>query len=142
MKFRPKVIVGEWGCRHEQVVKIALGKFAGSGIEELFGADLAVGVQAALTHYTRRLSSNLKPVPSPRFDWPAVDAAAVFDLPVAPEVEAALESEARKQKLPVEQILVHAVLVYLADLESATGSQSPAVTDGRPGHAPTSASAV
>jgi hypothetical protein len=123
-------------------VKIALGKFAGSGIEELFGADLGVGVQAALTHYTRRLSSNLKPVPPPRFDWSSVDAAAVFELPVAPEVEAALESEAREQKVTIEQILVHAVLVYLADLESETFSGGGAVTGGRPGHATTSASAV
>jgi hypothetical protein len=111
-----------------QVLKIELGKFAGSGIEELFGADLAVGVQAALTHYTRRLSSNLKPVPAPQFDWPSVDATAVFDLAVPPEVEAALEKDAREQQMPVERILLHAVLVYLADLEDVTDHGAATVT--------------
>jgi hypothetical protein len=124
------------------VVKIALGKFARTGIEELLGADLAVGVQAALTHYTRRLSSNWKPVPLPRFDWPSVDAANVFDLPVAPELEAALEREALEQQVSVDQILAHAVLVYLADLESATFSGEIVVAGSPAGDAPASAPAL
>jgi hypothetical protein len=101
-------------------VKIALGKFARSGIEELLGADLDVGVEAALTHYTHRLSSNLKPVRPPDFDWVSVDGADTFDLMVAPELEAALERDALDQKVPLDQIVVHAVLVYLADLESVS----------------------
>jgi hypothetical protein len=103
-------------------VEIALGKFARSGIEELFGADLQVGIQAALTHYTRRLSSNLKPVRPPDFGWVSVDGADMFDLTVGSELEAALEREALEQKVPLDQILVHAVLVYLADQESVSFS--------------------
>jgi hypothetical protein len=103
-------------------VKVALGKFARSSIEELLGADLHVGVQAALAHYTHRLSSNLKPVRPPDFAWVSLDGADTFDLTVAPELEAALEREALEQRVPLDQILVHAVLVYLADLESVSFS--------------------
>jgi hypothetical protein len=103
-------------------VKVALGKFARSSIEELLGADLHDGVQAALTHYTHRLSSNLKPVRPPDFGGVSVDAGDTFDLTVAPELEAALEREALEQRVPLDQILVHAVLVYLADLESVSFS--------------------
>jgi hypothetical protein len=103
-------------------VKIALGKFARSGIEELLGSDLHVGVQAALAHYTDRLSSNLKPVRPPDFGWVSVDGTDTFDLTVAPQLEAALEREALEQRVPLDQILVHAVLVYLADVESVSFS--------------------
>lgn len=103
-------------------MKVALGKFARSSIEELLGADLHVGVQAALAHYTHRLSSNLKPVRPPDFAWVSLDGADTFDLTVAPELEAALEREALEQRVPLDQILVHAVLVYLADLESVSFS--------------------
>ena len=75
-----------------------------------------------MTHYTHRLSSNLKPVQPPDFAWVSVDAADTFDLTVAPELEAALEQEALEQRVPLDQILVHAVLVYLADLESVSFS--------------------
>jgi hypothetical protein len=108
-------------------VKVALGKFARTGIEELLGADLAVGVQAALTHYTRRLGSNWKPVRPPHFDWVSLDGTDAFDLAVAPELEAELQREAREQQVPIEQILAHAVLVYLADLESVTFAGNTAV---------------
>jgi hypothetical protein len=103
-------------------VKVALGKFARSSIEELLGGDLHDGVEAALTHYTHRLNSNLKPVRPPDFDWVSVDSGDIFDLTVAPELEAALEQEALEQRVPLDQILVHAVLVYLADLESVSFS--------------------
>ena len=103
-------------------MKVALGKFARSSIEELLGADLHDGVEAALTHYTHSMSSNLKPVRPPDFGWVSVDVGDTFDLTVAPELEAALEREALEQRVPLDQILVHAVLVYLADLESVTFS--------------------
>ncbi len=43
---------------------------------------------------------------------------AEFELAVEPEIQAALEGEARKQAVQVEQLLVHAVFVYLAGLDS------------------------
>lgn len=112
-------------------MKIALGTFARSGIEEILGVDLQIGVQAALVHYTRRLSSNLKPVRPPEFGWVSVDSGDVFDLTVAPELEAALEREALEQKVSLDHILVHAVLVYLADLESVSFSGDTATPRSR-----------
>ena len=124
-------------------MKITLGKFARSGIEEVLGANLAVGLQEALTHYTRRLESNWKPVRPPQFDWPQAGPVDVFELKVAPELEAALEREAFKQQVPLDQILVHAVLVYLADLESAGFSVGDAAIERDPsGDPPPSVPAV
>ena len=84
-----------------------------------------------MTHYTRRLNSNLKPVRPPDFGWVSIDAGDVFDLTVAPELEAALEREAHEQKVSLDQILVHAVLVYLADLESVSFSGDTATPRSR-----------
>jgi hypothetical protein len=103
-------------------VRIALGKFARSSIEEVLGSDLHAGIQTALIHYTRRLSSNLKPVRPPDFGWVSVEGADVFEVTVAPELQTVLEREAFEQEVPLDQILVHAVLVYLADLESVSFS--------------------
>ena len=76
----------------------------------------------ALRHYTRRLKSQREPVVIPAFcRGPAPDGAeAEFDLAVEPEIEATLEREARRQAVPVEQLLAHAVFVYIADLDAAT----------------------
>ncbi|MGA8746083.1 MAG: hypothetical protein WB507_09485 [Solirubrobacterales bacterium] len=102
-------------------MKVALGTFACFCIEARFGPDPTAAVQAALRHYTRRLKSAKAPLPLPTFfRSPGSDGlGAEFDLAVDPEVEAALEDEARVQKVPVEQLVPHAVFVYLADLDSA-----------------------
>lgn len=115
-------------------MKVVLGKFARSGIETQLGTDLAVSVQAALTHYTRRLKSTWAPLAPPLFrkSQAADDPAEPFDLTVEAEVEAALETEARRHEVPVQEILAHAVLTYLADLDStATADESIF-----PGHLP------
>lgn len=120
-------------------MRVALGKFARSGIESRFGADVAAGVQAALLHYTRRLMSGWPPVVIPRFCSDGAPAsredACAFELPVDPEIQAALEQEARRHRVPVGQVLAHAVFVYLADVDSACQDESdawrPAALDAR-----------
>ena len=108
-------------------MRVALGKFAISGIEAHFGTDIVAAVQAALLHYTRRLKSRRPPVGVPRCLVQAPRAPGVaFELTVAPETRAVLEREARRQQVPVGQILVHAVFVYLADLDSPPEGESDA----------------
>lgn len=79
------------------------------------------GVQAALRDYARRLRSGRKLPEFPRFlrESPLwTRSGAALELSVDPEVQAALEKEAREsQGVSVEQLAGHAVLVYLADLD-------------------------
>lgn len=107
-------------------MKVVLGKFASWGLKARYGTDLAAGVQAALLHYTRRLKSRSPPVGIPRLsrDKSDRDPDVAFELAIAPDIQATLECEARSYPVPVERVLVHAVLVYLADLDS--------ISDGDP----------
>ena len=109
-------------------MEFVIGKFARSCIEVHLGVDLAVGVQAALLHYTRRLKSGWEPVGLPQFcrDQPLPDAGAVLELAVSPEIAAVLEHEARRHQVSVDRVLAHAVFVFMADLDSASGSESDA----------------
>jgi hypothetical protein len=71
-----------------------------------------------LLHYTQRIESDLKPVSFPRFCHSApIDAAAVLDIPLDPEVQQSIEQEVERQGASLEQLTAHAVLVYLADLD-------------------------
>jgi hypothetical protein len=103
-------------------VKLALGKFACFCIETRFGADLQAGVQAALRHYTRRLKSAGRPADVPSFGRDQVPdgSGAEFELDVDPGIQEMLEREARDQSVDVEQLLIHAVFVYLADLDASS----------------------
>ncbi len=105
-------------------MKVALGKFARSSIETRFGADIDAGIQAAVLHYARRLKSAWPPVGIPWFcrGKAAVSSDTVSSLEVLldPELEEELECEARRNQVPVEQVLTHAVFVYLADMDSAS----------------------
>jgi hypothetical protein len=102
-------------------MKIMLGTFACFCIEARFGADVGTGVQVAARHYTRRLRSARKPVEIPRFlrDQPLDDARREFEVFIEPEVQEMLEREAGKRQVYLDQILSHAVFVYLADLDAA-----------------------
>jgi len=103
-------------------MRVMLGKFACFSIEARFGADLASGVQAALRHYTRRLKSAKEPVAIPAFCRnQALDGSgAEFELAVEPAIQATLEREARRQAVRIDQLLVHAIFVYLADMDSSS----------------------
>ena len=100
-------------------MKIALGKFASSGIENHLGSDIPAGVRTATFHYVAQLRSGRPPMPFPRFlpnlrpSEPGVD----VELTVDPETEALLEREARRQRTTASELVAHAVLAYLAELE-------------------------
>jgi hypothetical protein len=101
-------------------VTVALGSFARSSIEERFGSNVAAGVRAALVHYTRRLKSGRRPVDLPR-SWRKPNRSVVeFELPIDREVWKTLEREAQDQEVSMDQLLIHAVFVYLADLDAAS----------------------
>jgi hypothetical protein len=112
-------------------MKVSFGKFARTSMQAQLGTDLAVAARTALVHYERRLRSHWPPVGPPRFlpEENEIDAK-VLDLPVDPEMEAFLEREARKQRVTVEEILAHALLVYLADMDKAPQHGVAAVSIG------------
>jgi hypothetical protein len=102
-------------------MKVMLGTFACFCIEARFGTDLGSGVQAAARHYTRRLRSARKPVQIPRFlrDLPEDGERREVEVAIEPEVQELLKREAGEQRVYLDQLLSHAVFVYLADLDMA-----------------------
>lgn len=100
-------------------MRVALGKFACSGIETHLGDDIPAGTRTALFHYARKLKAGRRPVAPPRFldDMAPQEPAVAFDLALDPETEAMLEEEALRQRTTVDQLAAHTVLVYLAELE-------------------------
>lgn len=103
-------------------MKISLGTFTCMGVEAHLGSDLSVGVRAALTEYTRRLGSEVPPLPVPRRvpDASPTEAAKVIDLPVNAEIWEALEREAARQNTTVSELAAHSVLLYLAEIDRMT----------------------
>jgi hypothetical protein len=111
-------------------VKVALGRFARSGMETRFRGDMPAGVRLALSHYADRLRSGSPLIDPPRFfseGQRSSDTASTIDLTLEPEVQSTLECEARRQHLPIEQVLVHAVFVYLADVDAGPGGTAVSV---------------
>jgi hypothetical protein len=120
---------GSSSLTHEEsAVKVTLGQFALTALEARFGIDIAAGVGAALVHYVRRLRSGRPPVLLPRFSKVAApeQAATTVDLRVEPEVSTALAREAYRQHASVEQLITHAVFVYLADIDAAMAARNGA----------------
>lgn len=102
-------------------MKVTLGKLAIKGIETYAGGASTACVQAALLHYAGRLRSSRPPVEVPDFlrELRSCGAVEVVEPPIDRATEAALEREARRQRTSLEEISVHAVLVYLAELDAA-----------------------
>ncbi len=100
-------------------MRVALGQFACSGIETHLGEDIPAGVRKALFHYAGKLKTGRRPVAFPRFlaDRAPQEAQVVFELTVDADTEAMLECEAQRQRTTTSQLVAHAVLVYLAELE-------------------------
>lgn len=119
-------------------MRVTLGKFAREEIEARFGDDIAAGVRAALEHYARRLESGPPPVKFPRFlrGQEAEAIAAEFRLPVAPGVRETLEREADRSGLSIEQTVLHAVFVYLADLDRESDEKRRGAISGDQGESP------
>jgi hypothetical protein len=105
-----------------KAMKVALGTFEKEGIEIDLGGDIASGVRTALLRYLDRLGSAKPPLAPPRFRDAVAsgDAGATrIELDLSEEAQVALEREARRHAVPVDRILSHAVLVYLAELDAA-----------------------
>jgi len=102
-------------------MRVALGTFAREEIEARFGDEITAGVSQVLEHYARRLESGPVPAEFPRFRrrQRAESSGADLELSVEPEIRRTLEREARRSRVSVEQLAVHAVFVYLADLDRA-----------------------
>jgi hypothetical protein len=102
-------------------MKVSFGKFVRTSIEAQLGADLESTARMAVVHYERRLKSHWPPVGPPTFlpEANEIDAEAL-ELPVDPEMEEFLAREARRNRVTVEEILAHALLVYLADVDKAS----------------------
>jgi hypothetical protein len=111
-------------------MKVALGTFVQSALKARLGAEIGVGVQAALLHYARRINAGWKPADYPRFrrELPPEDGEVDLELVVDPEVELVLKNEVQRQGISLEELTTHAVFVYLADLDRLSqpgGSSMP-----------------
>jgi hypothetical protein len=98
-------------------MKVELGKFACFCVESRFGSNLDIGVQSAARHYCRRLRSASSPSPGLRLPRMAESPFVELEVSLDEEVLAPLEREARCRSVDVQQVLNHAVFVYLADLD-------------------------
>jgi len=100
-------------------MRVALGKFACTGIETHIGDDIPAGVRKALFHYAAKLKAGRSPIEVPRFlpDRDLSDAAVDFELIVDAETEAMLEREAQRQQTTTTRLVAHTVLTYLAEIE-------------------------
>lgn len=101
------------------MIKVTLGGFARSAVESYFGGDLAAGVRAALVHYARKLKVGRRPLGPPPF-LPGLGpsgCALPLDLTIDAEDEAVFQEQARSSGTTVDRLALHAVLVYLAELE-------------------------
>ncbi len=116
----------------KEEMRLVLGTFTCSGIEALSGCDIATGVHAALRHYTQGRESSDREAPEPPAfpSGPSTGrSGAGVELVIDPEIQAALEREARESDgMSVEQIAHHAVLVYLADMDRASGREARPLT--------------
>jgi hypothetical protein len=88
-------------------MKVSLGEFA------------CAGIRAQMGGYTGKIKAGRPPIEMPRFNSDSEKRAPelVLDVRFAPEVEELLKQEASRQEAPVEELVEHAVLVYLAQLD-------------------------
>jgi hypothetical protein len=114
-------------------MQVGVGKFASQALLERLGPNPVGAVQAALIHYAGRLEIDPGSLPRPDafpevFRWPHSIA---FEVDLPPGVATVLLREAERLHLPVETIVGHAVLLYLADLDAA--SEAAAASPRLPG---------
>lgn len=108
-------------------MRVELGKFARDALRATVDTDLPDAVRAAIMRYAEILQEGktLAP-PAFRATEPPVEEGA-FDLPLAAEVEAALEAEAHRYKVSPQQIILQAVLSYVAEVDrGAVGTDASA----------------
>jgi hypothetical protein len=95
-------------------------RVGGSGVEASAGAKPADAVRSAVLHYVRELKRG-RAVPFPRFGRGSDHASTLagIDLDLDGDTASELEREAERQHVRIEQLLAHAMFVYLADVDSA-----------------------
>ena len=110
-------------------MKVEVGSFARQGLETRVGPDLPAAINAALVYYVGKLRSGRVPEPYPRFLGDGAEAGAggegfvirraddLLEVPVDERIEAALDTEARRQQVSVAALAGHAVMVFLAELD-------------------------
>ena len=110
-------------------MKVEVGSLARQGLEAQVGPDLPAAINAALVYYVGKLRSGRVPVPYPKFLGDCAEAGSaddgfvltrakdLFEVPVDERIEAALDTEARRQGVDVAALAVHAVMVFLAELD-------------------------
>jgi hypothetical protein len=105
----------------EAIVKVSIGTFVRSSFETRFGSDVAKSLREACIHYTRRLRSGRKPRAAPSL-YRALEAgnapAQVVEFALHERIRGQLEEEALRQQVSMDELLRHAALVYLADLDA------------------------
>jgi hypothetical protein len=99
-------------------MKVALGKFACSGLEAHLGTDVPAAVRKSLVFYRQKLRAGRPPVDPPRFPLRGSDEEkVVFDVDVDPRCQALLADEADRRGTTLSALAAHAVMIYLAELE-------------------------
>lgn len=111
----------------EAIVKVSIGTFIRSSFEARFGSDVARVFREACVHYAKRLRSGRKPIGMPSiYRRPrAADGIIPIEFTLDDRITKQLEWEARRQHVSLDEFLVHAALVYLADLDSALSLWPP-----------------
>jgi hypothetical protein len=118
-------------------MRVTLGPFARSGIEQQLGAGLKETVETAVRHYANKLTLGRPPLSYPQFlgtdgsqnfgtTKSTADELAELELKLDSETEAILRREAMRQNTDVGAIASHSVMVYLAELDFlSTSSHLP-----------------
>jgi hypothetical protein len=107
-------------------MKVTLGKYACAQIRASIGPDVQAAARTALLHYVLKLKLGRPPVPVPRgLGGPPEDPEVSFELTVDREAQRLLQREAERQGATLDELAVHSVFVYLAELDLLTGSEAP-----------------
>lgn len=111
-------------------MRVSLGTFACSCIEARFGRDISGVVEAALNRYADRIESRTPDLPMPFF-WfgrAITEAQTELDIQIDSRKRRLFEAEAHRQGLAIEQLLTHAVFLYLGDISTPQIDSSTAAT--------------
>jgi hypothetical protein len=109
----------------KHTVTLALGAFGSASLEARardMGVPAAAIARQAALYYLAERDSERAAVRVPRFARDARENGAGAEQPIELELDeadwAALEVEATHQRLPIERLLEHAVVLFLADIAS------------------------
>jgi hypothetical protein len=118
-------------------MRVVLGPLAKSGLETHLGPQLPAAIGVALVYYVGKLNSGQRPPRFPNFaptqgnqngdaetrspHVPAIEPRLEVEVDVDERIEAALCTDAENQRVSVEDLAGHAVLVYLAELDLIGG---------------------